>query len=279
MPGREPRRPSSREPVQVRPGNRAQTGLVRDQRDATPGRRHATSATRAPPAPRTSATPRAPPAPRTSATALSLDAAVSAARHADAARRTRATRSTPNNTENAHLIDQDLIDTVLNDSDGSPHLTRPHPRRRRRAARRLAHDGLQRLQPARSAQPHAARAGAQRRARPGLHGPRPGGPLAAPRQGRIARARLRPSAALHLRRPRGGALPLRRRRRLRGAGHRRWRSSRSCRRAPRSSCARRSSTATSCSALPRTTSAWRRSAPAGCPTSSSTSRPTSTARA
>ena len=54
---------------------------------------------------------------------------------------------------------------------------------------------------------------------------------------------------------------------------------RSCPRARPSSCARRSSTATSCSARPRTTSASRRSAPAGCPTSSSTSRPTSTARA
>ena len=176
VPGREPRRPSSREPVQVRPGNRAQTGLVR-----APAARRA----RATPTGRRPRPERPPP---------SLFPRCGSKRRAappTRARRTRARVRRRTNAANCLLIDQDLIDTVLNDSDGSPHLTRPHPRRRRRASRRLAHDGLQRLQPARSAQPHAARAGAQRRARPGLHRPRPGGALAAPRQGRIARARLR----------------------------------------------------------------------------------------
>ena len=210
---------------------------------------------------------------------LSLDAAVSASKH-----RKRATDDTHNvrrrtTAANCHLIDQDLIDTVLNDSDGSPHRTRPHPRRRRRASRRLAHDGLQRLQPARSAQSRAARARARRGGPARLHRARPGGAFAAARQGRIARARLRCPAALHLRRPRRGPLPLRRRGRLRGAGHR-----------PRArpSAARGRGGARALGArrrLRHVLHAGERRAPRGgpraraCPTSSSTSRPTSRGRA
>ena len=46
----------------------------------------------------------------------------------------------------------------------TPAPKRSHPRRRRRPHRRLAHDGLERLQPAQPAQPGAAREGPRRRA-------------------------------------------------------------------------------------------------------------------
>src|SRR4029453_16452904 len=54
----------------------------------------------------------------------------------------------------------------------------------------------------------------------GLQRPRSDGALAAPRTRGIARAGLRPPPPVHLQRPGRRALPLRRRRGLRGPGHR-----------------------------------------------------------
>jgi hypothetical protein len=61
-----------------------------------------------------------------------------------------------------------------------------------------------------SSAPRCASACSPRRDQLGYTGPRPSGALAAARQGRIARARLRRPVALQLRRPRRGPLPLRR---------------------------------------------------------------------
>ena len=174
---------------------------------------------------------------------------------------------------NCHLIDQDLIDKVLNDSDGA----RTHAPTLADVAEHLgvsrttvsnAYNRPDQLSPALREKVLAA-AGEL-----GYTGPGPDGALAAAREdrhrsGSSSTSRCATCSPTPPRRSSSPASPP-----ARGAGTGADAHPAAARGRAPSSCARRSSTATSCSARPRTTSASRRSARAACRSCSSSTTTT-----
>ena len=128
--------------------------------------------------------------------------------------------SSPLPLDRARDLDSCGFTGTFTGTDEPAHDRPRHARHRRRGRRRVAHDGLERLQPARPALARAARPRARGRPRARLLRPRPGRQHAVARQDGLGRARARLPADDRVHRPGHGPVPARRRRRLRGAGAR-----------------------------------------------------------